>query len=74
MRMLGKLSRLNLELEKVLTKPRNVDVCVLKDWVFKNLPADATLRKVILKERDQLAAEEFAVKVSVWLHLAELEE
>jgi len=57
--------------------PRNlnfdVDLRRLKIWASANLPLGSHLREVILIEEDSFPAEEFLVKLRIWLKLGDLE-
>ena len=46
-----------------------VNIKTLKTFVFENLPAQCTLRDLILAEPDQLTAQEFLIKTEIWLKL-----
>ncbi len=52
---------------------RNVNIESLKKWVCVNLPTSSILRRVIILEKTVLTAEEFLVKMDVWMKLYSLE-
>jgi hypothetical protein len=52
---------------------RRVDIRSLKEFARTELPRRSALREVILGDRDELTAEEFLVKIDVWLKLARME-
>lgn len=52
---------------------RRIDIRSLKEFARQHLPRDSALREIILSDRDVLDAEEFLVKVDVWLKLLRME-
>ena len=48
---------------------RRVDIRPLKVFAFEKFPKDCAIRDVLLAEHDFLNAEEFAVKMEIWLKL-----
>ena len=48
---------------------KRVDIKPLKFFAFEKFPKDCALRDVLLAEQDFLNAEEFAVKMEIWLKL-----
>ena len=48
---------------------RRVDLAGLKAFAQRELPLNSALRDMLLLERDQIGAEEFIVKMEVWLRL-----
>ena len=48
---------------------RTIDIKPLKSFAFEKFPKDCALRDVLLAEQDFLNAEEFAVKMEIWLKL-----
>ena len=52
---------------------RSVKTEKLKKWAQASLPVDSNLRELLMLERDEIGAEEFIIKIDVWLKLLELE-
>jgi hypothetical protein len=50
-----------------------VDIHRLKLWAEENLPKASHIRSIIQLEKDLLSAEEFIVKMDIWLKLIDLE-
>jgi hypothetical protein len=48
---------------------RLIDVRKLKAFALEKLPIKSSLRDVLLSERDEMQADEFVHKLSVWLKL-----
>ena len=50
-----------------------VNLKKLKEYALTNLPKNSHLRDLVLSEKDEIDAEEFVVKISMWLKLIRME-
>ena len=51
-----------------------IDLKPLKQFATKSLPADSTLRSIILSEPDQVTTLEFLARLDIFLKLARMED
>jgi hypothetical protein len=49
-----------------------IDMRSLKEFALRELPADWPLREILLAEKDEIEADEFIVKVPIFLRLSSL--
>jgi hypothetical protein len=54
---------------QLVNKGRHIDSWKLVAFAFERLPIESSLRDVLLSEQDQMQADEFIHKLSVWLKL-----
>ncbi|MCX6741660.1 MAG: hypothetical protein NTX24_00595 [Candidatus Pacearchaeota archaeon] len=52
----------------------SVDTTLLKKFATSNLGEHQVLKELILEEQSEMSAEEFLIKISVWLKLLRKEE
>ncbi len=46
-----------------------IDIRPIKDFAYTEIPRDYVLRDILLDERDELDASEFAIKIGIWMKL-----
>jgi hypothetical protein len=56
-----------------MARPKLVQITRVKRWACSSLPANSTLREVLIQEKENLSIEEFLAKMDVWLKLCLLE-
>jgi hypothetical protein len=52
-----------------MSKTKMVNMRSLKQFAFKMLPKELPLRDLLLTEKDELTAQEFIIKLEIWLKL-----
>jgi hypothetical protein len=52
-----------------MSKTKIINIRSLKQFAFEMLPKESPLRDLLLTEKDEMPAEEFIIKLEIWLKL-----